>query len=258
MSRGGSHRESKRGAWPWLAGLLALLLVLGVGYVAVAALGGDDDSSAGDPGAGEPSASDAGSPGASESPSEDIEDHGGHDDVQPTETAESGPVEVDADATCEEALAAADDVFAAARIGNRHWKAHTGAYLSWRAGEISEDEKAATYKRTRLAGPDDQIRFTNAMRDYRALVNGCDDDGLAAAPDGCAERLGAVRAGMRPAKGTMADWEDHLANMAAHAAGEFDATEAQRRWSAALAAAPVNQDGFDDAFATLEAAPSCG
>lgn len=161
-----------------------------------------------------------------------------------------------ADGGCEAEVTAAGAVVEVARTGVVHWSGHIGAHDAWVAGKITEDEKAALYKRTKLAGPGDQRAFRTAVADYNKVQGAC-----AGVPAGreasCLERLDVLAAAMKAGKAAMRDWDSHLKNMAAFAAGEFGVAHAQMLWDRAIASAPENINAFKRADKAVRAAPRC-
>lgn len=190
-----------------------------------------------------------------------------HEKVQPTETPEpeddagpdtAGSSEQDAIDACVSHLEAGFAVVDEAATGADHWGTHIGARAAWLAGEISDEEKAARYKRTRLAGPDDQDRFKSALAKYQEAPT-CDDlaalDGDAATA--CVERADLITAAIDTGTKVMEDWEGHLHAMGAFADHEMTSDEANAMWVEAAETAPPRINAFEDARDDLKQAPEC-
>lgn len=208
----------------------------------------------------------------------------GHDDhkVRPTETAEPDDEGETGDVTepgegetggdqepldaCVDHLKAGTAVVDEASTGADHWGTHIGARAAWIAGEISEEEKAARYKKTRLAGPADQERFKAALEQYESSGT-CDD--LAALADGgaggekedvvqaCMDRAELTTAAIETGSTVMGDWQGHLDAMAAFADHEMTTDESNAMWVEAAESAPPRIKAFEDARDDLEQAPEC-
>jgi hypothetical protein len=120
------------------------------------------------------------------------------------------------------------------------------------AGKNSAETTKAIWKRTRLAGPADIATLKAAIT---AQANA--DGGCAKLPGACSQRLTALDRAATANEAAARDWENHLAAMAAHAAGDFDSDHAQQMWVAAWTAAPKNLNAAAQADAALAAAPAC-
>lgn len=187
-----------------------------------------------------------------------------------TSTA-SGDVEqdaavADAMAACTTYLDAGAAVVKEATTGVGNWSGHIGARTGWLAGRISDEQKAATYKETKLAGPDDQRRFHAALEEYESLADCSELDelvdagvagDLANAIDACLDRRDGTDAAVLAGSAAMADWQEHLDAMAAHADGEMTDTEGNVAWEQAATAAPTNINAFEEASDKWENASEC-
>lgn len=225
------NRSAGRGGG-LLAAVVAVLLVAGGASTYALTRGGDQRSSP--QGVGEQA------------------EHAGH-----TEAAQSGAegTEVGAEegaGACVAEVKAAERAMAAARQGIRHLKMHIGAHQDWVAGRIDEDEKKATYIKSKLAGPGDLAKWDKAIKAYDAKAGGCKDE-----TGDCATRMAVLDKTLDASRMGMHHWDEHLANMASFAAGKFDALEAQGRWDATIAAMPGMVKPYDDALAELKDAPAC-
>lgn len=164
--------------------------------------------------------------------------------------------------SCATRLAAGQAAVDQADIGVGHWNEHIQARTDLLAGRNTDAQTREIWKRTRLAGPDDQARFAAALAAFNKLP-ACDID-TAVAPEGlleeiqaCVGRIAATDAALAAGTAGMADWTSHLDNMAAHAHGEMTATQAQTMWVEAWESAPTNINGFRDARVELDQAPDC-
>jgi hypothetical protein len=124
------------------------------------------------------------------------------------------------------------------------------------AGKNSEAVTRAIWKRTRLAGPADIARLDAALVAQRGSAGGCATlTGTPAAA--CNHRLTVLQAAATANRAAAADWAEHLAMMAAHAAGDFGAEHAQDLWVAAWSGATRNLNAATRANAALAEAPTC-
>lgn len=173
----------------------------------------------------------------------------------------STPPTKDGMAACVAELRSADGVTGAAQTGIGHWAEHVRARTDLLSGKKPQAVTSAIWKRTRLAGSADLLRYDRAVGDYTAATGACAatrsgggaQDRLAA----CKQRALVMGRALAAADGGMTDWRAHQQAMAAHKAGEFDATHAQHLWVAAWTAAPKNIEAFRAASAQLAAAPAC-
>jgi len=158
---------------------------------------------------------------------------------------------------CKQQLRAGDELIAAAEIGIGHLVTHIGAHHAWLMGELTEDEKKDTYKRTRLAGPADLTAFDGAMTRYSTVSNANQTACRDTQSDGCVKRFEATKDAIVAADQAINHWREHQANMAAHAAGEFGAERAQELWDATIAATAAKVDPWRQWRLDLANAPDC-
>lgn len=169
----------------------------------------------------------------------------------PPTTATRTPAEA-----CAREIATTQAVEYAARIAATHWREHVQARTDLLAGRNSEAATKAIWKRTRLAGPADIARLGAAATEQRKADGGCAKlTGTSVVA--CRQRLAALDAAASAGRAAAADWASHLAMMAAHAAGDFDAEHAQHMWVAAWTAAPKNLNAWARAEAAVAKAPAC-
>lgn len=168
-------------------------------------------------------------------------------------TGESAAVDA-----CVAEVDAADKVAAAAGKGVGHWTEHVQAQADKVSGKNTEEETAAIWKRTRLAGPGDQKAHEEALAALDGVKGACakvPDE--ASDADGCVKRIDALVPVMAAGKKAMGDWASHLKAMADHKAGKFSGAHAQMMWEAASKAAPPNINAHKAAASELADAPSC-
>jgi hypothetical protein len=162
----------------------------------------------------------------------------------------------DAVRACSSEITATEAVVGAARVAATHWREHVQARTDLLATKNTEATTKAIWKRTRLAGPADAANLSAATTAQLQTQGGCTKLAGAAAP-ACQRRMAALHAAASTGRAAAGDWANHLAMMAAHAAGDFGADHAQHLWVAAWTAAPKNLDAFARADAALTKAPSC-
>ncbi|MEU4293845.1 hypothetical protein AB0E63_36975 [Kribbella sp. NPDC026596] len=157
---------------------------------------------------------------------------------------------------CAAEIRTTEAVVAAARTAAEHWREHVQARTDLLNGKNSEATTKAIWKRTRLAGPGDIAALNAALAAQAKSTNDCAKlSGTAAAA--CTKRLTALDAAATADRAAAGDWANHLAMMAAHAAGDFGAEHAQQMWVAAWTHAPRNLNAAARANATLAEAPTC-
>jgi hypothetical protein len=235
--------------------VVALVLVALVGWGAFAVLGGDDDDTTA-PTAGQ-QASDATAAGSSPTSSPSSPSSSS----SPSSQSSGAGQQPAALRACAEEVAGAEKVVAAAKQGVDDWHTHVQARTDMLDGTMSVTEMDAMWKRTRLSGPADQRRFSTAMDAYDpspacTKLKSVPAADKADAAD-CAARYQSAEKAMDAAKAAMADWQSHLDNMAAYAAGEMSPAEAQSKWVEAWRTAPPNIEAYQKARAALDDAPSC-
>jgi hypothetical protein len=157
---------------------------------------------------------------------------------------------------CNAEIRTTEAVVAAARTGAEHWREHVQARTDLLSGKNAEATTKAIWKRTRLAGPSDITALNAALVAQANAAGGCAKlSGAPAAP--CKKRLTVLDAAANADRAAAADWANHLAMMAAHAAGDFGAEHAQEMWVSAWTHAPKNLNAAARANAALAAAPAC-
>jgi hypothetical protein len=219
-----------------------LLLAAGVAAALIAAAGvaiaqfGSDDT----PGAGSaPTATrDSSATSPSFSPS--------------TAQSQSGAVA----AACATQIRTTEAVLTAARTAAGHWREHVQARTDLLSGKNSEATTKAIWKRTRLAGPADIAKLKSATSG-RATANGGCAKLSGTAARACRQRLAALDWAAAANRAAAADWANHLAMMAAHAAGDFGREHAQQMWVAAWTGAARHLNAAARADTTLAKAPPC-
>lgn len=240
--------KGKRGL---LLAAAAAAVVLTVGGVTAAVLAGNDSSD-------NDTSNDAGKTDHTPSPSESGHSgHGsGHGESDGTDEGagdtSGGESDLGTEAACIDEVKAAEKAVSAAQKGIANLKTHTKAHADWVAGKITEDEKKNLYVKTKLAGPDDVTRWEDALDTYEDASGGCDG-----VDNDCATRMTSLRTTIKEARMGMRHWDEHLTNMAAFADGDFDSTEAQRRWDKTIADMPDMTSAFDRSVRTLDQAPAC-
>ncbi|MGL5811229.1 MAG: hypothetical protein ACRCYQ_14915 [Nocardioides sp.] len=239
MSKRRSEESQRRVEIWWLFAALPVAVVLGLSLAL--GLGADrDDASSGTTETGTTSVNSATSPG----------NDGAEESREP-----SG---AEAKAACQAELQATSGVARAYRLGVANWRGHVAARQAWLDGDIDEEEKKARYKATRLRGPADLARRDAALAAYREVKGGC-----AAMPEdqpgvrSCMNWLDTARGTLAAGKDAFGDWERHLANMAAHAEGEFGDEMAQQMWEKSLSTALPNLQAYADARRDLRRSSTC-
>lgn len=226
------------------------LLALGMGAVAGWMTLADSGGAADVPAVA--NASTSGSP----TPEAEGESSDAEDDSAIPEPDGSSNESVAAKEGCIAELAAADNVVEVARGGIDNWTEHVQASLDQVAGRISVETKKAIWKRTRLAGPEDQRTYEEALAEYEQVKGRCVELSSEDSAD-CVDRAQATATILEATDGAMGDWEWHLGQMAAFADGDFDEARANEMWDVAKRIAPVNLGKFADAERALAAAPDC-
>lgn len=172
----------------------------------------------------------------------------------PTAGRESATVTV-AQARANE-IATSQAVVDAARLAAKHWGEHVQARTDLLTSKNSEATTKEVWKRTRLEGPADAVRLDAATSAQLKADGGCAKlTGTRVVA--CNQRLAALDAAAAAGRAAASDWANHLAMMAAHAAGDFGADHAQHLWVAAWTAAPKNLTAAAQADALLAKAPAC-
>jgi hypothetical protein len=187
------------------------------------------------------------------------------DDGEPRVTPNAGSVEdvvVPTEAqmsACRDEQAAVVRVVAAATRGADHWRGHIDAQAAWADGKITEEQKKARYKATRLAGPNDIERYESAIARLDDTDVACDAlPGATEPAQACQKREQALVEAMAAGEVAIMDWKAHLDNMAAFAEEEFGVSHAQMLWEESFAGAPTKLAAFDRAKLAVREAPRCG
>jgi cytoskeletal protein RodZ len=194
-------------------------------------------------------ASDSSTPSASPSSSDDPSS------PSPQSDAAGGKVLTD----CRASVRAADRTVAAAEVGLKHWSEHVQAQTDANVGKITATKMDGVFKRTRLAGPDDQKRYHDAVKAADNLSGSCQAPAGASASvkqklSDCAARSKAQQPLLKAAKDGMDDWKSHLAAMQRSRMGHVH--DAQGVWIRAWRAAPPHIKAFKKLDQSFDA-PSC-
>ncbi len=159
-------------------------------------------------------------------------------------------------AECATEIRTTEAVVAAARTAAGHWREHVQARTDLLSGKNSVATTKAIWKRTRLAGPADIAKLKTATAAQVTGNDGCAKlSGTAAVA--CRQRLTALEVAAAKNRAAAGDWANHLAMMAAHAAGDFGAEHAQQMWVAAWMGAAKNLNAAVRADTALAKAPPC-
>ena len=157
---------------------------------------------------------------------------------------------------CAREIRTTEAVVAAAHTATEHWREHVQAQTDLQLGKNSEAETKAIWKRTRLAGPADIAALDSALTAQSDSRGGCTNLPAESAAS-CKARLAALDAAATADRVTAGDWANHLAAMAAHAAGDFGSGHAQELWVAAWSGATMNLNRAVRANDALSKAPAC-
>lgn len=160
---------------------------------------------------------------------------------------------------CRERVRAADEVMGEAKTGIAHWAAHVDAERRASEGDISIAKRQKIFKETRLAGPDDQKQYADAIRRYERSDGSCGkakgaDEKVTASLAACQKRLKKQQPVLKAAAPAMKDWKQHLADM--QRSRETHIENAQGIWLRAYQAAPPNINAFERAVKRFKA-PDC-
>jgi hypothetical protein len=160
---------------------------------------------------------------------------------------------------CQTWVREADRVVREAKAGIGHWNEHVQAQTDLNAGKITGEQMGAIFTRTRLAGPADVQRYTEAVRSYtRAEATCAPAEGSPAevrkALTRCGKRADAQKPVLRAAEDGMADWSRHLADM--EASRKHYRHDAQFGWLQTWRAAPPHLNAWKQSVAAMDA-PSC-
>jgi hypothetical protein len=161
---------------------------------------------------------------------------------------------------CQAKVEAGDAVIKEAKTGVAHWASHVNAQVLADRGVIRIPEMLARFKATRLKGPDDQKRYHDALKDYEnqqdASCKKVDKapSKINAKLEKCATRSSDQQPVLSAGADGMHDWASHLAAM------QRDKNEhvanAQAIWVKAYRAAPTNINAFNRAVAKYDP-PKC-
>jgi hypothetical protein len=159
---------------------------------------------------------------------------------------------------------AAQAVVDTASKGAKDWGDHVQGQNDINSGARTLiDVKTNTWGPTRAAGPGDVAAFQGAVNNYTG-VSGCQDvasvtasGDMKAKLDACAAHQKALDAYVEAAKAVIADWQGHLSEMADHADGHINSSQAQANWLKRWQEAPAHIDPYKAAADALAKAPAC-
>ncbi|HEY6685434.1 MAG TPA: hypothetical protein VI094_04405 [Propionibacteriaceae bacterium] len=185
----------------------------------------------------------------------------------PSTTASSTTQPANAAATkaleaCQKKVEAADAVLKQGKIGVLHWAEHVQAQKDNLSGKVTVEEMKARFKKTRLKGPGDLKRYSDALSTYGHLEGSCAkvkgaDHVVAATLAKCEKRSKAQQPVMKATAAGMQDWKNHQKFMQRNALHKVGTpSEAQSAWLKQYKAAPKNINAFKKAYKNFEA-PSC-
>jgi len=183
----------------------------------------------------------------------------------PSPSVTTDPATAEAQAAleaCQAKVQAADQVISQGKTGVEHWAGHIQAQRDGDAGKISTEEMKAQFKATRLKGPEDLKRYSDALSAYKDLDGSCDevegaDSAVATALADCNTRSKAQEPLMSATDKAMGDWKAHLTFMQRnklHQAGS--PSQALQTWLNQYNAAPKNLNAFKKATDNFDA-PGC-
>jgi hypothetical protein len=161
-------------------------------------------------------------------------------------------------AACQRSVRAADQVVREAKVGIGHWKEHVQAQTDMFAGKITGEEMGAIFTRTRLAGPADVQRYSDALRSQARAQATCEPvEGAPAeietALTRCEKRADAQKPVLAAAEDGMGDWRGHLEDMASRQQYRHNA---QFHWLQTWRAAPPHLNAWKRSLKEMDA-PSC-
>jgi hypothetical protein len=160
---------------------------------------------------------------------------------------------------CRAKVAAAGDVFAAAKTGMQNWSDHVQAQTDANTGKITVAEMEDIFDRTMKAGDEDEKRYKAAVKRYEDRDGSCSEV-QGASPQvtkrlaRCAERERAQEPLLEAANDGMSDWITHLGDMRRSAQGKIH--NPQQKWLRTWRAAPKNINAYDEAVDKFSA-PEC-
>jgi hypothetical protein len=163
-------------------------------------------------------------------------------------------------AACQQKIAAADQLVREAKVGIGHWNEHVQAQTDLNAGKITGEEMGAIFVRTRLAGPADVRRYSDALQTYTRAEASCGPAAgssaeVRSALSRCSKRDKAQQPVLRAAEDAMGDWSRHLDDMAASRRQHYR-HNAQFGWIQTWRAAPPHLNAWQRALKEMSA-PSC-
>jgi hypothetical protein len=179
-----------------------------------------------------------------------------------TPSATANAAAANALAACKERVSAADAVLKEGKTGVSHWAEHIQAQKDYLSGKATEEEMRARFKKTRLKGPGDLDRYSDALSTYDDLEGSCGnvegaDSAVAASLKKCNERSKDQRPVLEATAAGMKDWKAHQRFMQRNALHkEGSPSEAQATWLKQYEAAPKNINALKKATKNFEA-PKC-
>jgi hypothetical protein len=142
----------------------------------------------------------------------------------------------------------------------QQWRLHIGAMNDLVAGKITLAQATAFWDATKVEGKRTLALWKTVDQHYRAAALTC------AAPDGapatqalqtCQRRQAAVDALLDAARGTLADWAEHIAQMDALRAGRITPAEALHMWHTMYQRGVVGLKAYDGAYRYYDGSPTC-
>jgi hypothetical protein len=161
-------------------------------------------------------------------------------------------------AACQRSVRAADRVMREAKVGIGHWREHVQAQTDMFAGKITGEEMGAIFTRTRLAGPADVQRYSDAVQSQARAKATCGPvEGspaeISSALTRCQKRADAQKPVLAAAEDGMGDWSGHLSDMASRQQYRHNA---QFHWLQTWRAAPPHLNAWKRSLEHMHA-PSC-
>ena len=160
---------------------------------------------------------------------------------------------------CQQKVSAAEKVIKEAETGVGHWASHVESQRLADEGKIGIAEMKDRFKATRLKGPADQKRYSEAVNAYQKEDGSCSEvedapKAIAASLEKCADKISDQKPVMSAGAKGMKDWASHLAAMQRNKMGHV--SDPQGVWIRAYRAAPKNINGFEKAIDNYHP-PSC-
>lgn len=161
---------------------------------------------------------------------------------------------------CRAEVARGDALDAASASVADHWEGHTSSLTRLQAGQISQAQADATWKRTKLAGPSDMKRYQAAVTAYGQSKGACARMGAlprawADAGAQCAKRANANSGVAAKVVPVSAAWASHLTSMKAKA--ETPVGRYMAKWHQQVASAPKILASYRAAASAVRASPTC-